>query len=266
MSIDYGLWKWRTDPPGITAGLCYLLLAEGMECEETAPLEVERLQQEIETAFPEPLAEVTFAPAGLLLSVGGLTPLEVVEWFVALAEREGMVFFDPRDARSVTKADEKAFRSRMEAWEEEHQTARSHALLPSLLSRADTGDAHALFTLGNLYRFGEGVAPDPVKAAQFYERAALAGWPDAMFNLGGCYRVGEGVPKDPARAVFWYERAAQKDPAFAYCALGEMYASGEAGSVDRERAIHYLQLAWEHGNPAVYKLLRSLGVTPKQSS
>jgi TPR repeat protein len=263
LSIDYGLWKWRDEPPRITAGLAFLLLAEGIECEEIAPLDVARLQHEIEHALPEQRHEVTFAPAGILLNTGSGTPADVVAWFESFAIREGLVFFDPQDPHAITDDDRRTFRTRMERWNEEHQAARNQALLPALISRGDEGDAQALFTLGNLYSFGEGVQPDAAQAAHFYERAAMAGWSDAMFNLAGCYRVGEGVPKDAVRALFWYERAAQKDPAFAYCALGEMYANGEAGTVDREKAVHYLQLAWDHGNPAAYKLLRSMGAKPR---
>ena len=56
MSIDYALWKWKEAPPRITAGLCYLLLAEDVECPEAAPLDVEHLKGQIETAFPDPAA------------------------------------------------------------------------------------------------------------------------------------------------------------------------------------------------------------------
>ena len=50
MSIDYALWQWKELPPRITAGLCYLLLAEGMDCPEAAPLDVERLEAQIAAA------------------------------------------------------------------------------------------------------------------------------------------------------------------------------------------------------------------------
>jgi len=262
LSTDYGLWKWRHDPPRITAGLCYLMLAEGFECEEVAPLEVERLRQEIDAAFPKPSTEVSFAPAGILLNACSSTPMEVIEWFQLLAEREGLVFFDPQDHRAVTKADEQAFAQRRMQYDEEQRIARLRAQLDGLRRQSSSGDAEATFTLANLYRLGEAVERDGDLAFQLYERAALAGSSKAMFHLAHCYRTGEGVPRDVAQAVHWYTRASERDPAFACFALGEIYANGELGAPDPDRARQALQQSWEHGNPAAYRLLRTLGLKP----
>jgi tetratricopeptide (TPR) repeat protein len=255
MSIDYALWKWKEVPPRITSGLCYLLLAEGIECAEVAPLEDERLRDEIDTVFPERPFELELGPGGILLSFSSSTPMEVVEWFIALAKREGMVFFDPQEERSITKADEKAYERRSEE-------ARAKAGLQELLAQAEAGDPKALFTLGNRYSFGEGVAKDLKMAFTLFEKSALAGCSDGMFNLAACYRFGEGVKKNVQQAISWYERAAEYDPKFGFFALGEIYANGETGAVDRDKAIHYLQLAWDHDNRAAYKLLRELGAPP----
>lgn len=262
MSIDYALWKWKKEPPGIMPGLCYLLLAEGIKCAEVAPLEDERLGDEIDTAFQERSFELELGPGGILLSFSSSTPIEVVEWFIALAEREGMVFFDPQQEGSVTKADEKEFQRRFEAFQAEQEDARAKEGMQELLAQAEAGDSKALFTLGNRYSFGEGVKKDLKMAFTLFEKSALAGCSDGMFNLAACYRFGEGVKKDVQQAISWYERAAESDPRFCYFALGEIYANGETGAVDRDKAIHYLQLAWDHDNRAAYKLLRELGAPP----
>src|SRR5215217_2406740 len=87
MSIDYALWKWQEVPPRITAGLCYVLMAEGVECPEAAPLDIERLKDQIEAAFPDPKAlslTVNFAPSVIFLDTYSSTPTAVVEWFAGL--------------------------------------------------------------------------------------------------------------------------------------------------------------------------------------
>ncbi len=265
MSIDYVLWKWTEVPPKITAGLCYLLLAENVECPEAAPLDVDRLQGQIEAAFPDLDAlalVIDFAPAALFLSTYGSTPLSAVEWFVALAKREGMVFFDPQN-EPITKADEKLLKRRAEDFQRRSDAQRAETSLAELRAQAAAGDPGALFRLGNCYSFGEGVAKDLEMAFTLFERSAQAGYSDGMFNLAACYRLGEGVAKDIETAISWYRRAAESDPRFAFYALGEIYANGETGSVDKEKAIHYLQLAWDRGNTAAYELLRSLGARPQ---
>lgn len=264
MSIDYALWKWSEVPPKITPGLCYLLLAEGVECPEAAPLDIDRLKDEIETAFPNLAGlalDIDFQQSALLLNTYGSTPVSAVEWFVDLAKREGMVFFDPQND-AVTKADEKALERRTREFQKRLDALRAEAALPELRARAEAGDPEALYKLGNCYSFGEGVKKDRKMAFSFFEQAAKAGYSDGMFNLAACYRRGEGVKKDVQAAISWYERAAETDPRFGYLALGEIYANGETGSVDREKALQYLQLAWDHGNTAAYHLMRSLGVRP----
>ncbi len=265
MSIDYAFWKWQEVPPRITAGLCYLLLAEGVECPEAAPLDIERLKGEIEVAFPDLNAlalVIDFTSSALFLNTYGSTPVSAVEWFVALAQREGMVFFDPQN-EEITKADERALQRRAKEAQRREGALRAEASLAELRVQAVAGDPKALFLLGNCYSFGEGVAKDLKAAFTLFEQSASAGYSDGMFNLAACYRLGEGVAKDVQAAISWYQRAAESDPRFALYALGEIYANGETGSVDKEKAVHYLQLSWDHGHTAAYKLLRSLGVQPE---
>jgi TPR repeat protein len=265
MSIDYALWKWKEVPPRITSGLCYLLLAEGMECPETAPLDIEGLNDQIEAAFPDPDALallVEFSSSVIFLETHGSTPISTVEWFVTLAEKEGMVFFDPQ-TEPITKADEKECRRRAKELQRRSDALRAKASLLELRTKAAEGDPKALFSLGNCYSFGEGVKKDLSMAFAFFQQSAKAGCSDGMFNLAACYRLGEGVAKDIQAAILWYQQAAEADPRFAFYALGEMYASGETGTIDKEKAIEYLQLAWDRGNTAAYTLLRSLGVRPE---
>ena len=60
------------------------------------------------------------------------------------------------------------------------------------------------------YRTGAGVQKDPVKAVQWFRRAAEKGHAGAQYWLAESYRKGEGVAKDVAKAAEWYSRAAQQ--------------------------------------------------------
>jgi TPR repeat protein len=82
-----------------------------------------------------------------------------VEWFVSLAEREGMVFFDPQN-EPVTEADEKECRRRAKKLRRQADAQRAKAALQELRAKAAEGDPKALFQLGNCYSFGEGVKKD----------------------------------------------------------------------------------------------------------
>lgn len=266
MSLDYALWKWADSHAPITTGLCYLLLLQGVDCPEVAPLDIERLLEEIDRALPNlpnlPIV-VTPSPGALLLNMGFNTPIETIEWFVDFAEREGMVFFDPQDEGAFTVEDQKEFDRRFEVFDSSQNAIRMATQLSELRAQADAGDPKALFTLGNCYSFGEGVAQDLGIAFRLFEQSAMAGYSDGMFNLAACYRSGEGTPKDVKRALAWYLRAAEKDPRSAFFAVGEIYANGETGAVERDKAVQYLQLSWDHGNGQAYRLLRSLGVNPQ---
>jgi len=265
MSTDYALWKWNEVPPRITAGLCYLLLAEGVDCPEAVPLDIESLNHQIGIAFPDHGALgliVNFAESVIFLEAHGSTPDSSVEWFATLAQREGMVFFDPQN-EPMTKADEKECRRRVKQFQRRADALRAKASLLELRAKAAEGDPKALFSLGNCYSFGEGVKKDLSMAFSLFEKSAKAGCSDGMFNLAACYRLGEGVEKDIQVAISWYERTAEADPRHAFYALGEMYASGETGTIDKEKAAYYLQLSWDEGNAAAYSLLRSLGVRPR---
>ena len=75
------------------------------------------------------------------------------------------------------------------------------------LDKAEAGDAVAQNYVGEIYDKGMGSAPDPVKAAQWYRRAADQGLERAMTNLGQLYELGRGVPRDDGQALAWYRKA-----------------------------------------------------------
>lgn len=90
---------------------------------------------------------------------------------------------------------------------------------------AETGNAPAQIELAAFYDplaqpAKAGFAPDGVRAADWYERAALAGSAEAQRRLGLLLaRGGGGLAADPARAKSWLQQAAAQNDADARKAL-----------------------------------------------
>ena len=90
----------------------------------------------------------------------------------------------------------------------------------TLKGLADAGHQGAQELMGIMYRSGQGVEKDPVKAFNLLSKAAETGRPLAEHHLGVMYYSGEGVDKDPVEALKWlhlailhYPDGAQKDRA-----------------------------------------------------
>lgn len=69
---------------------------------------------------------------------------------------------------------------------------------------AEKGLVNAQFNLGQMYRYGDGVAQDYAEALKWYRKAAEQGDKESQFNLGSMYLNGEGVAKDEKEAHRWF--------------------------------------------------------------
>lgn len=72
---------------------------------------------------------------------------------------------------------------------------------------AERGYRDAQFSIGHLYRMGEGVPSDPKTAAVWFKRAADQGDPHAMLNLALMHEQGFGVTRDLALGYAFAARA-----------------------------------------------------------
>ena len=81
---------------------------------------------------------------------------------------------------------------------------------------AEQGHASAQYSLGLLYYRGEGVLPNPKRAAEWYHKAADRGDPDAQLNLGLMYAQGDGLKKNYLTAYKWFSLAFFHYPAGEY--------------------------------------------------
>lgn len=69
--------------------------------------------------------------------------------------------------------------------------------------RAEQNDLEAQNFLGVHYLLGLGVKRDFFLARKWYEKAAIAGYPDAQRNLGMMYESGQGLVRDFEKAYIW---------------------------------------------------------------
>ena len=83
------------------------------------------------------------------------------------------------------------------------------------LQAAEQNHDMAECRIGNIYRFGRGIAKDYEKALYWYHRSAKKGNSLAQSNIGSMYRFGQGVPKDPLTALKWYNLSAEQNNDFA---------------------------------------------------
>ena len=81
-----------------------------------------------------------------------------------------------------------------------------------------------------------------------YQHAAQLGLPEAMYNLGHLYQYGNGVTKDPAQAYFWINRSAENGVVTAICQLGTLHIRGIGTPVDYAKALECYRKAESLGH------------------
>jgi hypothetical protein len=89
-----------------------------------------------------------------------------------------------------------------------YDRANAQTALGIWMQGAANGDAEAMAYVGVIYEKGLGQAPDYVKAAEWYQKAADAGSSRAMSNLAYLYEEGLGVEQDETKSLNLYRQAA----------------------------------------------------------
>ena len=125
-----------------------------------------------------------------------------------------------------------------------------------LLKRVELGDAHAFFTLGCYYCYGEedGFPQDYDKAFELFVRAGDLGSADAYNNVGHSYSNGRGVEMDKKKADHYYKLAAIGGEPIARYNLGNNeYCAG-----NKNRALKHYMIAVEGGKDNALKKIQKL--------
>uniref|UniRef100_A0AC35GYP0 MYND-type domain-containing protein n=1 Tax=Panagrolaimus sp. PS1159 TaxID=55785 RepID=A0AC35GYP0_9BILA len=129
---------------------------------------------------------------------------------------------------------------------------------------ANRGEPDALYYLGRIYHYGEGVNRDYkismeylMKAATTYRALPLNGGciSAAQYLIGRKYADGVGVEKDYRKAAEWYEKSCNNGYPDAASELGVMYSNGQGVTKSMEKAFNYFKHAAELGHPyGMYQL------------
>ena len=122
---------------------------------------------------------------------------------------------------------------------------------------ANSGDPHAQYLMGLLYRDGGLLVPDTEQAKHWLELSAQE-LPDAQYALGKLYLTDDPDIHDPAKGLYWLQQAADSGHEYAAYRLGKEYLTGENIPKDTTRAAAYLRQAAEQANPYAQYLLGKL--------
>lgn len=123
--------------------------------------------------------------------------------------------------------------------------------------KARAGDAGAAYTLGSLYEMGEDVAADPAKALAWYKLGMEGNSADAYRGAARLYGKGVGVDRDPLKAAEFMEKAAELGSVSAALALGRSLEEGSSYflQVKEEVALKWLERAVAVGESGAVKIL-----------
>jgi hypothetical protein len=134
-----------------------------------------------------------------------LQELQVVDCLVPGQVRVvgGRVYQTPRRPGRMTGAECRQRGGEYLAYDPANYTAA----LNMWLETAQTGDAEAQDTVGQMYERGVTGVPDYEAAAMWYRRAAEQNYSRAQYHLGSLYEQGLGVERDAVEALNWYRRS-----------------------------------------------------------
>lgn len=93
----------------------------------------------------------------------------------------------------------------------------------ALLDAAEKGSAEAMYYLGNIHFYGNGVPRNVRTAVQWYEKAITAGSDQAAIRLGQMYISGQGVKTDFEKGATIIKRAAESGSRLAQYTFGSMF-------------------------------------------
>ena len=126
-----------------------------------------------------------------------------------------------------------------------------------MLSRAERGEAAAMYKTGLLLFHGTGCVVDRPSAFRWYHRAAELGNVSAMNDLAYCLINGFGIAASPEEGFAWALKAAENGHSPSQVMVGECYMNGTGVNIDLQKALAWLRRAAMQGNNRARLLLRS---------
>ena len=147
---------------------------------------------------------------------------------------------------------------RMDVQDEYSSLAERDDAVESMRELAESGDAHAQYFMGKLYRDGPLLPPDWVMARYWFDKAAKQGYAVAQYALGKLYLSDDASVHDPELGIQWLEYAAYNGNHDASYRLGKEYLKGESVRRDTRKAMDHIYTSAQAGNLHAQYLLGKL--------
>lgn len=123
---------------------------------------------------------------------------------------------------------------------------------------AKSGDKHAQYLMGKLWRDGPLLTPNPVKAQHWFQQAAKQGHPHAQYALGKLLLSDDVEVREPAEGLRWLKTAAQSGNSYAAYRLGKEYYRGKNAEQSFTAAAKWFDRAAQDGNQYAQYMLGKL--------
>jgi hypothetical protein len=117
----------------------------------------------------------------------------------------------------------------------------------ALTTACDRGDGASCFLLGSLISGGSGVAENPSRAFELFQKSCELGWWRACGRLGVSYLVGQGTPVNPSLAIANFEKGCRGQNAASCLQAAQFYHSDKWGFRIEALARQRLQQACDLG-------------------
>ena len=121
---------------------------------------------------------------------------------------------------------------------------------------AEQGHSYAQYALGKLLLSDDVEVRDPEQGMRWLKTAAQSGNSYAAYRLGKEYYRGKNVAQNLATAAKWFDRAAQDGNQYAQYMLGKLYLMGQGVEYDKTMGIHWLTKSAVQGNAYAESLLQ----------
>ena len=115
---------------------------------------------------------------------------------------------------------------------------------------AENGNKFAMFSLANIYYYGNGTDVDYFKAFNYYKESADKGCTHSYYRLGYMFRNGMGCVKNTKESDVWfakmislYSSDKKLQNGFNCYRLGQLYEKGWGTEIDFEKAKEYYLIA-----------------------
>lgn len=138
------------------------------------------------------------------------------------------------------------------------ELSEKDAAVAEMQKLAESGDVHAQYFMGKLYRDGDPVLPNSQAAEYWFKAAAEQGLDIAQYALGKLYLSEDIEVRDPAQGIHWLAKAADNGNTYAAYRLGKECLKGTIVKENIPLALDYLMKAAEADVPHAQYLLGKL--------